>query len=55
MLIHSDKFCRANKTGIEISAQILRSIFAREMGLKGVQDQYIGAFCVRIPQVCWQT
>jgi len=24
-----------NKTGIEISAQTLRSIFAREMGLKG--------------------
>jgi integrase len=39
----------ANRTGIDISAQTLRSIFAREMGLKGVQDRHIDAFCGRTP------
>jgi len=39
----------ANRTGIEVSAQTLRSIFAREMGLKGVQDRHIDAFCGRTP------
>ncbi len=40
----------ADKTGIEISAQTLRSVFAREMSLKGVQDRYVDAFCGRTPQ-----
>ncbi len=40
----------ADKTGINISAQTLRSVFAREMSLKGVQDRYIDAFCGRTPQ-----
>ncbi len=39
----------ADKTGIEISAQTLRSVFAREMGLRGVQDRYVDAFCGRMP------
>jgi len=40
----------ANKTGINISPQTLRSIFAREMTLKGVNDRYIDCFCGRTPQ-----
>ncbi len=40
----------AVKTGININAQMLRSVFAREMSLKGVQDRYIDAFCGRTPQ-----
>ncbi len=38
------------KTGIKIAPQTLRSIFAREMGLRGVPDRYIDAFCGRVPQ-----
>ncbi len=34
----------ADNTGIDISAQTLRSVFAREMGLRGVQDRYVDAF-----------
>jgi len=40
----------ADKTGIDISAHTLRSIFAREMNKTGVQDRYIDAFCGRVPQ-----
>jgi integrase/recombinase XerD len=39
----------AEKTGVGITPQTLRSIFAREMGLKGVPDRYIDAFCGRVP------
>ncbi len=37
-------------TGIHIYPHLLRSVFAREMSLKGVQDRYIDAFCGRTPQ-----
>ncbi len=40
----------ADKTGINITPQTLRSVFAREMNLKGVPDRYIDAFCGRTPQ-----
>ncbi len=40
----------ANLTGIEITPQTLRAVFAREMSLKGVQDRYVDAFCGRVPQ-----
>ncbi len=40
----------ADKTGIKISAQTLRSVFAREMSLRGVPDRYVDAFCGRVPQ-----
>ncbi len=40
----------ANKTSIDISAQTLRSVFAREMSKAGVADRYIDAFCGRTPQ-----
>ncbi len=40
----------SNKTGINISAQTLRSIFAREMNQRGVSDRHIDAFCGRLPQ-----
>lgn len=40
----------AKKTGLNISAQPLRAIFAREMNLKGVAYRYIDAFCGRVPQ-----
>ena len=40
----------ADKSGIHIYPHLLRSIFAREMSLKGVQDRYIDAFCGRTPQ-----
>jgi site-specific recombinase XerD len=40
----------ADKTGINISAHTLRSVFAHEMGKAGVQDRYIDAFCGRTPQ-----
>ena len=39
----------AEKTGVGITPQTLRSVFAREMGLKGVPDRYIDAFCGRVP------
>lgn len=39
----------ANKTGIDITPQTLRSVFAREMNLKRVPDRYIDAFCGRVP------
>ncbi len=37
-------------TGISITPQDLRSVFAREMSLRGVPDRYIDAFCGRVPQ-----
>ncbi|VVB91018.1 Tyrosine recombinase XerA [uncultured archaeon] len=40
----------SGKTGINISAQTLRSVFAREMSRAGVQDRYVDAFCGRTPQ-----
>ncbi len=40
----------SKKTGIKVYPHLLRSIFAREMALKGVQPQYVDAFCGRIPQ-----
>ncbi len=40
----------AEKTGVGITPQTLRSVFAREMGLRGVPDRYIDAFCGRTPQ-----
>jgi len=40
----------ADKTGINMSAQTLRSVFAREMSKAGVQDRYIDCFCGRTPQ-----
>ena len=39
----------SNKTGINITTQTLRSIFAHEMGLRQMSDRYIDAFCVRVP------
>jgi len=39
----------SNITGINISAQTLRSVFAHEMGLKQTPDRYIDAFCGRVP------
>ncbi len=39
----------AAKTGVGITPQTLRSVFAREMSLRGVQDRYIDAFCGRVP------
>lgn len=39
----------SDKTGININAQTLRSVFAREMSRAGVQDRYIDAFCGRVP------
>ena len=39
----------SNQTGIDISAQTLRSIFAHEMGLRQTPDRYINAFCGRVP------
>ena len=39
----------ADITGIDISAQTLRSVFAREMGLRGVHDRYVDVFCGRVP------
>ncbi len=40
----------SKKCGVKINPHLLRSIFAREMSLKGVQPQYVDAFCGRIPQ-----
>ncbi len=40
----------ATKTGIHIYPHLLRSVFAREMSLRGVPDRYIDAFCGRTPQ-----
>ncbi|KCZ71498.1 hypothetical protein ANME2D_02229 [Candidatus Methanoperedens nitroreducens] len=45
----------ADKTGIDISAQTLRSVFTREMSLKGVQDRYVDAFYGRTPQSVLET
>jgi len=39
----------SNKTGIKLSAQTLRSVFAHEMTLRQVPDRYIDAFCGRVP------
>ncbi|MCP8313130.1 MAG: tyrosine-type recombinase/integrase [archaeon] len=38
------------KTGIQISPQILREWFACEMGRLGVPDRYVDAFCGRVPR-----
>ncbi|VVB85626.1 Archaeal phage integrase [uncultured archaeon] len=40
----------SKKCGIKINPHLLRSVFAREMALKGVQPQYVDAFCGRTPQ-----
>jgi integrase len=40
----------SKKCGIKINPHLLRSIFAREMAMAGVQPQYVDAFCGRIPQ-----
>ncbi len=40
----------SRETGIDISAQTLRSVFAKEMSMASVQDRYIDAFCGRTPQ-----
>ena len=40
----------SKKCGININPHLLRSVFAREMALKGVQPQYVDAFCGRTPQ-----
>jgi len=39
----------SHKTGIKLSAQTLRSVFAHEITLKKVPDRYIDAFCGRVP------
>ncbi len=39
----------SKKCGVNVNPHILRSVFAREMGLRGVQDRYIDAFCGRVP------
>ncbi len=39
----------SKKCGININPHLLRSVFAREMALKGVQPQYVDAFCGRVP------
>lgn len=39
----------SNKTAINISAQTLRSVFAREMGLKQTPDRYIDCLSGRVP------
>jgi integrase len=38
------------KTGIKVTAQILREWFCSEMGKLGVPDRYVDAFCGRIPK-----
>jgi len=38
------------KTGIHITAQLLREWFACEMGKLGVPDRYVDAFCGRVPR-----
>lgn len=37
-------------TGINISAQTLRAVFAREMNTRGVSDRHIDAFYGKVPQ-----
>jgi len=39
----------SKKCGIKIHPHLLRSVFAREMAMAGVQPQYVDAFCGRIP------
>ena len=39
----------SKKTGINLSAQTLRSVFAQSMSIRQIPDRYIGAFCVRVP------
>jgi len=44
-------FKRAHeKTGVHITAQLLREWFACEMGKLGVPDRYVDAFCGRVPR-----
>jgi len=38
------------KTGVHITAQLLREWFACEMGRLGVPDRYVDAFCGRVPR-----
>jgi len=38
------------ETGIYITPRILREWFCNEMGMLGVQDRYIDAFCGRVPR-----
>lgn len=38
------------KTGVKIYPHLLRSVFVREMSLKGCPSHYIDAFCGRTPQ-----
>jgi len=38
------------KTGVHITAQLLREWFACEMGKLGVPDRYVDAFCGRVPR-----
>ena len=38
------------KTGIYVTAQVLREWFACEMGRLGMPDRYIDAFCGRVPR-----
>ncbi len=40
----------SKKVGIHIYPHLLRSVFAREMSLRGVPDHYVDAFCGRVPQ-----
>ena len=39
----------STKTGINMSAQTLRSGFAHEMGIRQMPDRYVDAFCGRVP------
>lgn len=39
----------ANKTGIDMSAHALKSVFAHEMSKAGMQDRYIDSYCGRVP------
>jgi len=44
-------FKRANKkTGLHITPQVLRDWFCDQLGLLGVQDRYVDAFCGRTPK-----
>ena len=38
------------ESGVNVSPQVLRNWFCNEMGLLGVPDRYIDAFCGRVPR-----
>ena len=40
----------SDRAGIKVTAQMLRDRFCNEMGLLGVSDRHIDAFCGRVPK-----